>query len=169
MSRHRHDIENEYPSARRLVVTGRVQGVGFRPFVYRIAHAHALKGWVRNSAGQVLIHIEGSERDIERFERVLVAAAPPLARPRIETSQGVRVQAITEFRILDSEDSNQPAVHLPPDLFCCDACVASTPSRSPARIADRSFCLSATAMSLAAAKGLWRNPLPDFAKAASWR
>ncbi len=47
-------------AARRWRIGGRVQGVGFRPFVYRLAHHYELTGWVRNNGGEVEIHAQGS-------------------------------------------------------------------------------------------------------------
>ena len=64
----------------RLVVSGVVQGVGFRPFVYRLAHEEGLNGWVRNAGGQVEIEVEGEAAAVAAFRRRLVAEAPPLAR-----------------------------------------------------------------------------------------
>jgi hydrogenase maturation protein HypF len=64
-----------------------VQGVGFRPFVYRTAHALALNGWVRNGLGRVVIHVEGPAPSVRRFEQALIADAPPLAKPRIEAAE----------------------------------------------------------------------------------
>lgn len=124
MNTHLHGIEVRRLYARRFVVGGRVQGVGFRPFVYRIACALDLKGWVRNGSGQVLIHVEGSARSVERFEQALIAEAPPLAKPHLQASEDAIIQRADDFRILFSEDAEQPDVHLPPDLFCCAACVA---------------------------------------------
>ena len=69
------------PQARQLKVTGRVQGVGFRPFVSRLAHQLNLSGWVRNRAGQVEIWVQGAIEKLDLFEQQLIAKAPPLARP----------------------------------------------------------------------------------------
>ena len=66
--------------ARRLSVTGVVQGVGFRPFVYGLATRLGLSGWVLNHSGGVDIQIEGEAAAMQRFEDALVAKAPPLAR-----------------------------------------------------------------------------------------
>jgi hydrogenase maturation protein HypF len=131
MNTQQRDIEAF--AARRIVLSGRVQGVGFRPFVYRIARASELCGWVRNDSGQVVIHIEGGARRIERFEYALLAEAPPLARPRLEVSQEAAIQDLGDFRILISTDAAQPDIHLPPDLFCCDDCVAEFQNRSERR------------------------------------
>lgn len=72
------------PSAvqRRLRVSGVVQGVGFRPYVWRLAHTLALTGWVRNDAGGVEILLEGNAEAVESFTRRLPEDLPPLARLR---------------------------------------------------------------------------------------
>ena len=110
-----------------------MQGVGFRPFVYRMAHALALNGWVRNGSGQVVIHVEGSAQGIELFEQALIADAPPLAKPRVEAAEDAPPEQASDFRILGSEDAEQASVHLPPDLFCCEDCVAEFQNGSERR------------------------------------
>ncbi|MCB1492775.1 MAG: carbamoyltransferase HypF, partial [Rhodobiaceae bacterium] len=111
-------------AARSLTVTGRVQGVGFRPFVYRLAHEFGLDGWVRNSAGTVLIHAEGRPDALARFEAALVAKAPPLARPDLVEARDTAPQGEDGFRIVASAEGDAADIHLPPDLFCCDDCLA---------------------------------------------
>ncbi len=65
---------------RRLIaVEGIVQGVGFRPYVHRLAAAHALRGFVRNNAGGVLIDVEGHTAQVDEFCRLLTLAPPALA------------------------------------------------------------------------------------------
>ena len=59
---------------------GVVQGVGFRPFVYRIACHYKLNGWVRNTSGSVDIEVEGAERSVKSFLSDLEDKAPPMAR-----------------------------------------------------------------------------------------
>ena len=61
--------------ARRVHVRGIVQGVGFRPFVFRIAHAHGVQGWVLNGESGVEIHAEGDATQLERFLRAIVEEA----------------------------------------------------------------------------------------------
>ena len=65
---------------KRIGVSGVVQGVGFRPFVYRLAHDHGLTGWVLNHSGGVDIEVEGSPAALDGFVRELETEAPPLAR-----------------------------------------------------------------------------------------
>ena len=63
--------------ARKLILGGRVQGVGFRPFVYRVAHRCGVQGWVRNRAGEVEVLVQGAPELLQRFRDALVTEAPP--------------------------------------------------------------------------------------------
>jgi hydrogenase maturation protein HypF len=103
-------------------MTGRVQGVGFRPFVYRLAHEHALDGYVRNLRGDVEVVVCGDPPRVEAFLGDLVGRAPPLARPAIR-----EVAAAAEpgqgFVIAESRAVDAPQVSVPPDFFACDDCV----------------------------------------------
>ncbi|MGR9116921.1 MAG: carbamoyltransferase HypF [Gammaproteobacteria bacterium] len=110
--------------AKHLTVTGRVQGVGFRPFVSRLAQAMGLTGWVMNRAGQVELLVQGAEACLLAFERELVDAAPPLAIPAIAESRRVECIDLSEFKILDSEQGDVRQAHVPPDFFICDDCLA---------------------------------------------
>lgn len=122
MSTHQRDIETQ--CARRFILGGRVQGVGFRPFVFRAARSLSLCGWVRNETGRVVIHAEGRASNLDAFARMLIEEAPPLARPYLEMCEPVRTEGEAAFRILKSMESEEFEVHLPPDLFCCADCVA---------------------------------------------
>jgi hydrogenase maturation protein HypF len=115
--------ELEMRTARRIELSGQVQGVGFRPFVYRIAEGFDLKGWVRNGAGRVFIHVEGKRAAVAAFERAVIEEAPPLARPRIEKAMDAACEAPEGFRILESESGERADIHLPADLFCCEDCL----------------------------------------------
>jgi len=109
---------------RSIVISGRVQGVGFRPFVYRMASRFEICGWVRNIAGQVEILAEGKPGNLAAFEKALTEQAPPLARPEKGVSVGVAPEGFADFRILPSDGAQAADIHLPPDLFCCDECLA---------------------------------------------
>jgi hydrogenase maturation protein HypF len=110
--------------AKRIVVRGRVQGVGFRPFVYRTAQSLGLKGWVLNGGGQVFIHIEGPGAGLARFERLLITEAPPLARPEIAHAAIAAPERSKDFSIRQSRARDVPEIHLPLDLFICGDCLA---------------------------------------------
>ncbi|MGD8358182.1 MAG: carbamoyltransferase HypF [Lysobacterales bacterium] len=110
--------------ARKIVVTGRVQGVGYRPFVYVTAQALGLKGSVLNGSGKVFIHAEGTPESLERLETALVESAPPLARPELSSSEAAEWSGATAFEILASDAATEPEIHVPPDMFTCDDCLA---------------------------------------------
>ncbi len=108
----------------RLSVTGVVQGVGFRPFVHRLAARHGVDGWVRNAAGDVQIHAEGAARDLAAFVRDLGAEAPPLARiERLERAPCLPLGLVT-FTIRESEDDPERRQPVSPDAALCAACHA---------------------------------------------
>jgi len=105
-------------------MTGRVQGVGYRPFVYRLAHEHALAGHVRNLRGDVEVIVAGPATVLADFERELVERAPPLARPKVRGVTPCDVPAGRSFEIAPSSAAEEPEVSVPPDFFACDECVA---------------------------------------------
>ncbi|TCS73073.1 hydrogenase maturation carbamoyltransferase HypF [Sulfuritortus calidifontis] len=108
--------------ARRLTLAGRVQGVGFRPFVYRLAKQLAIKGWVRNVTGQVVVHAEADAAALAAFTAALIDEAPAAARPKLLANDAVAAEGQADFQILDSE-AGTPDIHLPPDLFACPDCL----------------------------------------------
>jgi hydrogenase maturation protein HypF len=113
----------------RFTVTGVVQGVGFRPFVHRIASELGLAGFVGNNSGAVFLEVQGERPRVTEFGRRLRAQAPPLAR-----ISGVSVTdlpldtAVTayghEFRIVASQIVCGATTPIPPDIAVCDDCVA---------------------------------------------
>ncbi len=110
-------------SAWLIQVRGVVQGVGFRPFVYRLARMHALAGWVLNGEEGVEIHVEGSASGLSAFLDHLKMQAPAAARiDEIEVC-GMECAYISDFTIRESERRQRPTVHISPDLPVCDACV----------------------------------------------
>jgi len=109
---------------RRLLLTGRVQGVGFRPFVYRLAHELGLDGFVRNLRGDVEVVLHGPVAAIECFARDVIDRAPPLARPVITSIADAETPAEPGFRIASSSAALHPQISVPPDFFCCPDCLA---------------------------------------------
>ncbi len=115
----------EVRSRRRFRVTGTVQGVGFRPFVYRRAVELGLSGFVRNDTEGVLIEVEGDRVGIDELARALRDDAPPLAR--VDAVRGEDVEPRhdgPEFVIEHSEDSGAPAVPVSIDVAPCAECLA---------------------------------------------
>ncbi len=110
--------------ARSVRVRGMVQGVGFRPFVFRLARANSLAGWVLNEPHGVDIHLEGAEPAVETFLSDLEKQAPPAARiTAVEVSPAERA-GFEDFTIRESQSTGHPSVRISPDLPVCDDCLA---------------------------------------------
>lgn len=112
---------------RRLIaVEGIVQGVGFRPYVHRLAAANVLRGFVRNDAGGVFIDVEGESGHVDEFCRLLTLAPPALASIATFRVQSGVPQEYDAFRIAPSTAPNPRGLtsSLPADAATCDACVA---------------------------------------------
>jgi hydrogenase maturation protein HypF len=107
-----------------ITISGRVQGVGFRPFVYRLAHQHQITGWVRNVDGAVEIHAEGRPAQLQRFSDALVNEAPPLSAPGPLAVAACAPEHIETFSILDSRSGSDADIHLPADGYVCADCLA---------------------------------------------
>ncbi|HZO20621.1 MAG TPA: acylphosphatase, partial [Gemmatimonadaceae bacterium] len=104
-------------------VRGVVQGVGFRPFVHRLASRHALSGWVRNRENGVEIVVAGDAESLEAFVRELRADAPPLAQiAELETAP-YDAGAAASFTIVPSAESTEDRQAVAPDVTTCDACI----------------------------------------------
>jgi hydrogenase maturation protein HypF len=108
---------------RRLEVTGTVQGVGFRPFVYNLAREHGLTGSVYNHSAGVIIEVEGDFQALERFERDLVKRQPPLAFIDQLKSQNIPSLGDAEFAIHISERANFESTSVSSDIATCDDCL----------------------------------------------
>jgi hydrogenase maturation protein HypF len=108
--------------AERLVLSGQVQGVGFRPFVYRLAQQNGLVGHVHNEMGQVIIHLQGTAQAISTFKQALLTQAPPLAKPILEQSTPTTLLALSTFTIQTSTVNVPAQIHLPPDHYLCPDC-----------------------------------------------
>ncbi|HLH25786.1 MAG TPA: carbamoyltransferase HypF [Chloroflexota bacterium] len=107
----------------RLAVRGVVQGVGFRPFVYRLATRYALAGWVLNRSGDVAIEIEGPPAALAAFRAALQTEAPPLARIEALDVADVPPVGADGFAILASRAAPDVAQPVPPDTAPCADCL----------------------------------------------
>ncbi len=103
---------------------GVVQGVGFRPFVYRLAHEHGLAGWVLNGEDGVVIHVEGAEAELGAFVEELQRQAPPAAAIASLETMAAAAEGLSGFVIRESSRAEKPTVRISPDLPVCDACLA---------------------------------------------
>jgi len=106
------------------VITGIVQGVGFRPLVFRLASKLGLRGYVRNVGGsEVEVHIEGCEDSLSEFVRMLKESLPPIARIEELSIYEVGVVGFKDFRILPSSPEAIKYSMIPPDIGICDDCL----------------------------------------------
>ncbi len=111
------------PVRRQIDVAGIVQGVGFRPYVYRLAIERKLAGCVSNSAAGVSIEIEGPLASVEEFVRELPAEAPPLSQITNVQVREVPCLGEEDFRILASQRGDRVRTLISPDVAICSDCL----------------------------------------------
>jgi hydrogenase maturation protein HypF len=107
----------------RLVVGGRVQGVGFRPTVFRFARAAGVVGFVKNTRRGVVIEVEGAPASLERFGRRLLEEPPPLARIDSVDVTVVETTGDGSFDITTSDEPGSPETLFPVDTAVCEDCL----------------------------------------------
>jgi len=107
----------------RARVEGTVQGVGFRPFVFRLASELSLAGFVLNDERGVLLEVEGGDAEVDGFLRRLADEAPPLAAVEAVRPSELAVAGERGFRILASPRGGEPAALVSPDTATCDDCL----------------------------------------------
>ncbi len=104
-------------------IEGIVQGVGFRPFVHRLAADHTLDGWVRNDGRGLVLEVEGDGGALERFLGRLAEEAPPLAAVEHVRVEPLPVTGEHGFQILTSDRTGEPAAQVSPDAAPCRDCL----------------------------------------------
>ncbi len=104
-------------------ITGIVQGIGFRPFIFNLARRHSIRGWVLNNEQGVFIEAESPDGNLERFLQDIPRLAPPLAR--IETFEVTYLEPVgyPDFKIRKSEEAQEKFTLISPDLATCEACL----------------------------------------------
>ncbi|MFJ3582041.1 carbamoyltransferase HypF [Streptomyces sp. NPDC090127] len=112
------------PTRSRVLVTGVVQGVGFRPHVYALATALRLSGHVTNTADGVVAEVEGAPDDVAAFCARIASEAPPLARVESVEATEVAASGGGGFTIVPSRRGGAVHTLVPPDTATCDACLA---------------------------------------------
>ncbi len=108
----------------RARVQGTVQGVGFRPYVYRLARDERLGGWVRNDERGVVLEVEGAAAAVDRFLARLPREAPPLAAVEAVRSRPLACVGEREFAIVESAGDGPAAAPVAVDTPPCAACLA---------------------------------------------
>ncbi len=117
-------------SGRNIHVRGLVQGVGFRPFVYRIAIENHLKGWVENRNDGVIIHVEGLDEHLDIFEKQIVSKAPPASQIREFRTVVSELEGHDSFKIIKSANQSSEITEVSPDIAVCDECLEDMKSQS---------------------------------------
>ena len=105
-----------------IKVSGIVQGVGFRPYVYRLASRLNLAGLVRNDSRGVEIEIQGEYNQVKKFVKILNEQPPPLALITEIQSNAIPVRTESEFKIIGSSAEQQKSTLISPDIAVCDDC-----------------------------------------------
>ena len=106
-----------------IEITGIVQGVGFRPFVYRLANECNLVGFIANTSAGVSIEVQGGTENVERFLERLPKEIPPLARLTSFVPRDAEPRDDPVFRILSSRLDAPPRALISPDVAVCDDCL----------------------------------------------
>lgn len=109
--------------ARQIIFSGQVQGVGFRPFIYRLAIEHELSGWVKNCVGVVEIHAQGQPQNLRNFLNDIFDKKPLLAKPELASDKQIEPGNFENFNILQSQRQGEVRISVPTDLFLCDECL----------------------------------------------
>jgi hydrogenase maturation protein HypF len=107
---------------KQILVRGIVQGVGFRPFVYRLAHRFHLHGHVRNTGDGVLMEVEGAPQPVEQFLAGVACEHPPLAHIAETVVTELEAKGETGFAVLPSHQEQSRFTLVSPDLAVCSDC-----------------------------------------------
>ncbi len=107
----------------KITIKGAVQGVGFRPFVYRLATELQLKGWINNSAQGVFIDAEGDEQSIGAFIKRLKTDKPAISRIQSFEHSFTEVNGFEKFEIIESKSSGSKTALVLPDIATCPGCL----------------------------------------------
>ncbi len=107
----------------RMYVSGVVQGVGFRPHVFRLADQHTLTGWIQNTARGVTLEVQGSRDNLDNFLRNLELKPPPLARITEIVTEEIPCSLEEKFLIVDSIAGQHAHTLIAPDIATCADCL----------------------------------------------
>ncbi len=105
-----------------IVISGQVQGVGFRPFVYGLAHQFQYYGSVCNNEAGVLIHINSTEEKTRKFLASIIKGAPAVSSIQSHSISEIPFREFDDFRIVPSETNHQINIPLTPDFAICESC-----------------------------------------------
>jgi len=105
-----------------FAISGIVQGVGFRPFVYQLAAKHGLNGWVRNTSAGVEIEAEGIEQALDSFSDELISLSPPQSVIKIFKQTEIPLTGEEGFTIKPSQSLSGRFQLVSPDIATCTQC-----------------------------------------------
>ena len=120
--------------SQKIMIHGRVQGVGFRPFIYNLAHQNSLNGWIKNTHSGVEIHVTGLGINHQQFIQLIRTNAPQHSVIRSIEVEHIPLNTFLNFEILPSEKGAENQLELTPDFGVCDSCVEEIISHSNARL-----------------------------------
>ena len=106
-----------------IEITGIVQGIGFRPFIYNLAKSHFIRGWVLNNEKGVFIDAESEDGNLEHFIQDIPKLAPALARIESFDVRYIEPLGYATFEIKKSEEAQEKFVLISPDVATCDQCL----------------------------------------------
>ena len=109
--------------AKKIVIKGIVQGVGFRPFIYKNAFKNNLKGFVNNTSKVVFIEVEGYHEDIISFIKEIREKPPVLSKVTDIKIIDKEIEGYTDFKIIESVEEEEAITLLSPDIATCDDCL----------------------------------------------
>ena len=113
-----------------ITIAGLIQGVGFRPFVYRIAQKFKLNGWVNNTNISVQVCVNANEATLLEFINQIQAQAPPASQIESVEYSLVEDEEFTDFRIIQSENISDAITEISPDISVCENCLRDMKSQS---------------------------------------
>jgi hydrogenase maturation protein HypF len=115
---------NEFMKRAEIEITGIVQGVGFRPFIFNLAKTHSVRGWVLNNEKGVLIDAESDDGNLDIFIHDITGLAPPLSHIESLTVKHSTPLGYSTFQIKASQESQEKFALISPDVATCDQCLA---------------------------------------------
>ncbi len=107
-----------------ITITGIVQGVGFRPYIYNLAQKHTIRGWVLNNGNGVFIDAEGEDGNLQQFIQDIPKLAPSLARIESLRVKFLKPLGYPSFEIRKSKETQEKFVLISPDVATCDQCLS---------------------------------------------
>ncbi|MBI9037411.1 MAG: carbamoyltransferase HypF [Bacteroidales bacterium] len=117
-------------AALKIHIKGLVQGVGFRPFIYRLANRFNLKGSVENRNDGVIIFVEGLKNNVDNFLNSIKNEAPPASNINSIASESCSVNNFDEFKIIKSTNKSEEITEISPDIAVCEDCLKDMESQS---------------------------------------